>query len=48
MILRGSLKSHWMMYINYVNIKVNPADINGLNISNYMYRMLLSLKSQYI
>lgn len=25
-ILKGSLKTHWMMYINYVNVSVNPAD----------------------
>ena len=47
-ILTGSLKTHWMMYINYVNISVNCTDAVGMNNANYMVRMITSLSSKFI
>ena len=48
LVLKGSLKTHWMMYINSVDLQVNPVDRIGMNNSNYMLRMLLSLNSKFI
>jgi len=43
----GSLKTHWMMYINSVNLSVNPVDTVGMSNANYMIRMLMTLNSKY-
>jgi len=37
-----------MMYINQVDLQVNPVDIVGMNNANYMIRMLSSLSSKYV
>ena len=47
-ILRGSMKTHWMMYINYVHLHVNPADKVGMNHGIYMMSMLAGLKSKFL
>ena len=47
-VLKGSLKTHWMMYINYVNLSVNPADNIGMSNANYMIRMMSTLNSKYV
>ena len=47
-ILTGSLKTHWMMYINYVNLSVNPTDTIGMNNANSMIRMITTLNSKFI
>ena len=46
--MKGSLKTHWMMYINFVNLQVNPADRVGVNNSLYMMTMLTSLNSKFL
>ena len=48
LILKGSLKTHWMMYINYVNLQVNPADRVGMNTGIFMMTMLSSLSSKFL
>ena len=47
-ILTGSLKTHWMMYVNYVNIQVNPTDKVGVSNSVYMLNMLIKLNSKFL
>ena len=47
-ILRGSLKTHWMMYINFVHLKINPADQIGMNKMFFMMRVLSSLNSKFL
>ena len=37
-----------MMYINEVNLQVNPVDQVGMNNANYMIRMMGSLSSKYV
>ena len=37
-----------MMYINEVNLQVNPVDQVGMNNANYMVRMMGSLSSKYV
>ena len=46
--LRGSLKTHWMMYINFVHLRVNPADKLGMNSMMYMMTMLSALNSKFL
>ena len=46
--LRGSLKTHWMMYINFVHLRINPADRVGFNGMLYMMGMLSSLNSKFL
>ena len=36
------------MYINHVNIEVNPVDSIGMNNANYMIRMMTNLKSKFV
>ena len=48
MVLKGSLRTHWMMYINVVNLELNPACIQSLNTANYMHRMLMNLNSKFV
>ena len=47
-ILQGSLKTHWMMYVNYVDIQINPTDKIGIGNSAYMLNMLQTMKSRFI
>ena len=47
-ILTGSLKTHWMMYINYINLSVNPADTVGISNANYMLRLVATLNSKFV
>jgi len=47
-ILRGSKKTHWMMYINFVQMSVNPACPLGMNGMFYMMTMLSTLNSKYL
>ena len=47
-VLKGSLKTHWMMYINYVNLSVNPADRVGMGNASMMIRMMTTLNSKYV
>ena len=44
-ILQGSLKTHWMMYVNYVDIQINPTDKIGIGNSAYMLKMMQTMKS---
>ena len=47
-VLKGSLKSHWMMYVNYVNLQINPADRLGMGMGNHMIKMMSTLSSKYV
>ena len=47
-ILKGSLKTHWMMYINHVNLQVNPADTVGISNAHAMLRLVGTLNSKYV
>lgn len=48
LILRGSQKTHWMMYINFVHLQVNPACQLGMNVYFYMMSMLSTLNSKFL
>ena len=47
-VLKGSLKTHWMMYVNYVNLNVNPADRVGMNNANGIVRLMMGLNSKFL
>ena len=47
-VLRGSMKSHWLQYISALNLDVNPADSHGVKILSQMIRTLHTLDSKFI
>ena len=47
-ILKGSLRSHWIQYITSIDMNVNPADIPGSNLSFKFYRLMNTLDTKYI
>ena len=47
-IFKGSLKTHWIMYINSVDLAINPACVNGMSMQARMIRMMLNMDSQFI
>ena len=47
-VLRGSLKTHWMMYVNKVVLQVNPADAAGGGVANKMTSMLFRIDSKFV
>jgi len=46
-IYKGSLKSHWMKYINQVDMKVNPADTIGSSMASMMCMTVHRLDSKF-
>ncbi len=47
-ILAGSLKTHWMKYINEVNINVNPTDKHGMGMATAMVRTVYTLDTKFV
>ena len=47
-IYKGSLKSHWMKYINQVDMKLNPADTIGSSMGSMMLRTVHRLDSKFV
>ena len=44
----GSLKTHWMMYINHVELKINPACVVGLSNAGAMMQLISTLNSKFV
>ena len=44
----GSLKTHWMMYINAVDIKVNPRCVAGIGMNTRLIKLISSVDSKFI
>jgi hypothetical protein len=47
-ILKGSLKTHWIRYITTLNMDVNPADMHGNNQALGIIRMLNTMQSKFL
>ena len=47
-IFKGSLKTHWLMYINFLKLSVNPADQLAMKHGNVMVRMMMGLNSKFL
>ena len=37
-IFKGSLKTHWMRYINSVDLNMNPTDFQGMSTGSLIMR----------
>lgn len=48
MILKGSLKTHWIRYVTTLNLNVNPADAYGNAQAKGVLRMLNTIESKYL
>ena len=44
-VFSGSLKTHWLRYINEVNLNINPADVQGMSTASFMQKTLYGLNS---
>jgi hypothetical protein len=47
-VLKGSLRTHWLKYINNVDIQVNPADRPGSNMAAMLHKTVYNLPSHYV
>ena len=44
----GSLKTHWLMYINHVELKMNPRCPKGIGMNTRLIRLMGGLDSKFI
>ena len=47
-IFKGSLKTHWMRYINSVDLNMNPTDFQGMSTGSLIMRQVQSLDSKFV
>ena len=48
LVLTGSLKKHWIRYINKLILDVNPTDHHGMHMSTQLTKMLCTIDSKFI
>ena len=42
-VLKGSLRTHWLKYVNQVELAVNPADRPGSNMAAMLFKTVHKL-----
>ena len=47
-ILHGSLRTHWIMYVTEMNMKINPVDVKAVSTGNMLLQMLSTMNSKFI
>ena len=47
-IFKGSLKTHWMRYINNVELQMNPTDFQGMSTGSLIMKTVQSLDSKFV
>lgn len=48
LILKGSMKTHWIKYITQLHMHANPCDQLGMGTSLYLLRMLTNVDPKFI
>lgn len=46
-IFKGSLKTHWLMYVNKIEVNINPSCPLAMKTGTMMYRTVMGLDSKY-
>ena len=47
-VFTGSLRSHWIRYINKIDLKLNPADLPSKNTANLMLKTVHKVPSHFV